>query len=231
MLRADHISFEYNNQQRVLDDVTFLIERGTVLGLLGHNGSGKSTLLKIISGLEKPLKGELTLNDQPVEDLSDAMLYKTMGILIEEPSMYPHLSIADNLKIILNYRGISEEQMESSLKQVGMWENRRKKVRSLSTGMKQRVGISRVLLSDPDLLILDEPTNGLDPDGMVEIRNLILEQKSRSKTMIISSHLLSEMERICDQFLILRNGKEVFFGTKDALGEHRDLESFYLSFS
>ena len=231
MLSINKVSFHYHSNQEVINNVDFHAKKGSVLGLLGHNGSGKSTLMRIIARLLYPRKGSITIDGIDYQQLSNQNFYTRMGIMIEEPSFYRHLTVWDNLRIITHYRRLESKVMETSLKAVEMWDKRRIKVKELSTGMKQRVGIASTMLFNPDIILLDEPTNGLDPDGMIDIRNLILKLKEEGRTLIVSSHLLSEMERICDQVIILRNGQQVFFGDVVNLGDHRDLESLYLSYS
>ncbi|NNF36825.1 MAG: ABC transporter ATP-binding protein, partial [Saprospiraceae bacterium] len=212
MLSINKVSFHYHTKQEVISNADFHIKKGSVLGLLGHNGSGKSTLMRIIARLLLPAKGNITLDGNDYRQLSNQKFYTRMGIMIEEPSFYRHLTVWDNMRIITHYRRLESKVIETGLKSVDMWDKRQIKTKDLSTGMKQRVGIASTMLSDPDIILLDEPTNGLDPDGMIDIRNLILKLKEEGRTLIVSSHLLSEMERICDQVIILRNGQQVFFG-------------------
>ncbi len=226
-ITADNLSFGYEKETLVLENISFEIETGKVVGLLGHNGSGKSTLLKLIGGLLKPLGGNLNIYPDNANYKNEG-IYHQLGLLIEEPGLYRHLSVFDNMKIAALYRGIPFQRIDDYLKKVKMEDYAHYKVRQLSTGMRQRVGIAMVLLGEPEILILDEPTNGLDPDGIVEIRNLLSSISSEGKTIVVSSHLLSEVEKTCDHLLILRSGRLVFKGDITQISQYRDLESFYL---
>lgn len=231
MIELEKVYFQYPGNTPLIRDISFRLEKGNILGLLGHNGSGKSTLMKLIGGLLHPEKGRILLFDAPIKDLESSALYEKLSMMIETPSLYGHLSIWDNLKIRALYHHTDPSEIPGVLEQVGMLEFRDRKVSKLSTGMKQRTGLAAALLHDPDILLLDEPTNGMDPQGIIEIRQLLHKLGEAGKTLIVSSHLLSEIEKTADQVLILKNGEGVFYGPIDDLKGHRDLESFYLSYA
>jgi len=231
MIELKEVGFQYSGKVPLIRDISFRLEKGKVLGLLGHNGSGKSTLMKLIGGLLRPKTGSIRILDTPIEALDRKKLYQSLSMMIEEPSLYGHLSVWDNLKIRSIYLNTDRERTASLLKQVGMYEFKDQKASKLSTGMKQRVGLAAALLSDPEILLLDEPTNGMDPKGIIEIREMIHNLSEQGKTLIISSHLLSEIEKSAGEVMILKNGQPVFYGSIENLKGHRDLESFYLSYA
>lgn len=231
MITLESVCFRYATGTPLIDTISFHLQKGQVLGLLGHNGSGKSTLLKLIGGLLNPATGEIRFMDRPLAEVGRSLLYRKLGMMIEEPVLYGHLSLWDNLRIQARYRGVDPKRIAPLLEKVGMLSHRGRKASQLSTGMKQRAGLAAVLLPDPEVLLLDEPTNGMDPGGIIEIREMIRDLKNNGKTLIVSSHLLPEVEKTADQVLILKNGKAVFFGPANDLQGHRDLESFYMSYA
>lgn len=231
MIELNEVGFQYSGNAPLIQDISFRLGKGEILGLLGHNGSGKSTLMKLIGGLLRPKKGSIRILDTPIEMLDRKTLYQKLSMMIEEPTLYGHLSVWDNLKVRSIYLNTDRERMASLLQQVGMYEFRDQKASRLSTGMKQRVGLAAALLSDPEILLLDEPTNGMDPKGIIEIRELIHDLSEQGKTLIISSHLLSEIEKSAREVMILKSGQSVFYGSIENLKGHRDLESFYLSYA
>ena len=231
MIELNKVGFQYSGNDPIIREISFTLERGDILGLLGHNGSGKSTLMKLIGGLLRPKSGTIRIKDTPLDALSRKTLYKSMSMMIEEPSLYGHLSVWDNLRIRSLYHQVDLNEITPVLQQVGMYEFRHRRTAKLSTGMKQRVGLAAALLSDPEILLLDEPTNGMDPQGIIEIRQMIKDLSNAGKTIIVSSHLLSEIEKTAHQVMILKNGENVFFGSIENLQGHRDLESFYLNYA
>ena len=231
MIELNKVGFQYSGNNPLIHDISFSLGKGDILGLLGHNGSGKSTLMKLIGGLLRPKNGSIRILDTPIETLERKKLYRNLSMMIEEPSLYGHLSVWDNLKIRSVYLNTDPKRIASLLQQVGMFEFRDQKASKLSTGMKQRVGLAAALLPDPEILLLDEPTNGMDPEGIIEIRKMIRELSQQGKTLIISSHLLSEIEKSAGQVLILKNGQKAFYGPIEDLKGHRDLETFYMSYA
>ncbi len=196
----------------VVSDVTFAVERGDVFGFLGPNGAGKSTVIAMLLGLIAPSAGAIELFG--FDPGQRAMALERVGAIIESPAFYPYLSGRDNLRVLGRMRsGVTELRVDEVLEIVGLSNAARKRYAHYSLGMKQRLGIAWTLLHDPDLLILDEPTNGLDPAGMAEIRHLIEHLAADGKTIFISSHLLHEIEMICDRFAIIQHGCIIASGT------------------
>lgn len=197
-------------QVKALDDVSLQLPKGGVIGLVGPNGSGKSTLIRTLLGLIRATSGTAEVlghsTNRPGEYAS------RVGVLIENPAFVGSLSAEKNLLSLAALRGIPASRVGQVLKQVGLAGREYEPVRSFSLGMKQRLGIASALLTSPDLLILDEPTNGLDPAGIVEIRGLLKTLAKEGRTVVVSSHLLSELESICDHLVIIRFGKVLFNG-------------------
>jgi ABC-2 type transport system ATP-binding protein len=193
-----------------LDAVTLDLPQGGVIGLVGPNGSGKSTLIRVLLGLIRPTSGEAAVLGHSIADPSG---YATgVGALIESPAFIASLSARANLLSLAHLRGTQPSRVDEVLRQVGLLGRDTEPVGRYSLGMKQRLGIAAALLTDPALLILDEPTNGLDPAGIVEIRGLLRRLASDGRTVVVSSHLLSELEAICDHLVIIRFGEILFAG-------------------
>jgi ABC-2 type transport system ATP-binding protein len=193
-----------------LDQLTLEIPAGGVIGLVGPNGSGKSTLIRTLLGLIRPTSGDATVLGHPIGQPN--AYAANVGALIESPAFIGSLSARANLTSLAHLRGMPMSRVDHVLSQVGLVGRDREPVRQFSLGMKQRLGIAVALLTDPDLLILDEPTNGLDPAGIVEIRELLRRLAAEGRTVIVSSHLLSELEAICTFLVIIRFGKLLFAG-------------------
>jgi ABC-2 type transport system ATP-binding protein len=193
-----------------LDRLTVELPATGVIGLVGPNGSGKSTLIRILLGLIRPTDGGASVLGFPIG--SPAHYASRVGVLVESPAFIPGLSARTNLVSLARLRRIPLERVDAVLVQVGLMGRDREPVKRFSLGMKQRLGIAAALLSDPELLILDEPTNGLDPAGIVEIRELLRDLGRNGRTVIVSSHQLSEIEAVCDHLVVIRFGKLVFSG-------------------
>jgi ABC-2 type transport system ATP-binding protein len=189
----------------------FEMSPGTVTGFVGPNGAGKTTTLRMLLGLVRASDGRA---DVAGGDLS------RVGALIEGPAFYPALSARRNLRLLATLGGIGRARVEEVLAQVGLAERAGDLVRSYSLGMRQRLGIAAALLPDPVVLFLDEPTNGLDPQGIREVRALLRRLADTGKTILVSSHLLSEIEHVCDQLVVIRDGSLVFFGSMDEVERH-----------
>ena len=204
-----------------VDDVSLVIPAGGVFGLLGPNGSGKTTMLSMLAGFIKPTSGAITLLGQSEADGRRAGL-SSMGALIERPIFWPYLSCRDNLKSLQGVYGSDggHGEIDDLLATVGLdGDAARRKFRACSTGMKQRLGIAATLLGNPSLLILDEPTNGLDPAGIVEVRELIRSLANNGqRTVILASHLLNEVEQVCDRVGVLARGRLLYSGTVADMG-------------
>lgn len=184
----------------ILDNVNLSIDSGEIVGLLGRNGAGKSTLMKCIVGLVRKDYGKIKFN---------GVVSNKFGYLIEYPAFYPNLSAYDNLKIFASILNVCDKRIKDIIDIVGLTKHGDKIFANYSLGMKQRLGLGRVLLTDPDLLILDEPFNGLDPSGVIEIRGLLKKLAKSGKSILISSHNLPEIERIVDQINLIHNTKIV----------------------
>lgn len=197
-----------------VQDLTFSIEKGDVYGFLGQNGAGKSTTIRMLLGLIYPTSGTININGQEFNN-SRRHLLAHIGAIIERPDMYGYLSGWDNLEMFarLSNKNIGKNRLHEVLEIVGLKGREKDKVKAYSMGMKQRLGIAIALVHDPDLLILDEPTNGLDPQGIAEMRKLIINlSREHDKTILMSSHLLSEVEQVATRMLILHNGKKISEG-------------------
>lgn len=199
---------------KAVDDLSFTVEAGQVYGFLGQNGAGKSTTIRMLLTLIKPTSGTIEVFGMNLGKHRKEILRQT-GAVIERPDLYKYLTALENLRIFAAMSGnkISEKKLMEQLDMVGLAERAHSKVKTYSQGMKQRLGIATALVHDPQLIILDEPTNGLDPQGIADIRKLIIQlSKEMKKTLVISSHLLSEMELIADSMLIIDRGKKLVEG-------------------
>src|SRR5438105_4166187 len=199
---------------RAIDDLSFSVPQGKIYGFLGQNGAGKSTMIRILLTLIEPTSGEIEIFGLNLRKCRKKILEKT-GAIIEKPDLYKYLTAKENLEIFAAMSGInvSEKKLTGYLQKVGLVERAKSKVKTYSQGMKQRLGIAVALIHDPELIILDEPMNGLDPQGIADMRNLILHlSRDLGKTVLISSHLLSEMELIADSMLIIDKGRKVVEG-------------------
>ena len=201
-----------------LTDVSFHVRRGEIYGMLGHNGAGKSTSLGIILGMVMPDGGDVTVGGVSVlKDRSTAL--QKVGAVFEAPAFYDYLSGWENLKILMSYSsGFDAKAAKDVIEQVGLTKRVHSKVRTYSHGMRQRLALAQALLPTPEVLLLDEPTDGLDPEGIKWFRDFILNLRDeRGMTVLFNSHLLAEVELMCDRVAILREGKRVFEGPIDAL--------------
>jgi ABC-type multidrug transport system ATPase subunit len=207
---------EIKNLRKEYKDVVALqgldltIQRGQVFGLLGPNGSGKTTTLAILLGVLHAKSGSFSWFNNGSADENR----KNIGALLETPNFYPYLNAIDNLTVVAKIKGMEEyaPAIEKVLKRVNLWERRNSSFRTFSLGMKQRLAIASALLNDPEVLVLDEPTNGLDPEGIMEIRDLIQEISKEGKTILIASHILDELEKVCTHAAILRKGELLQIG-------------------
>ena len=208
---------QYGNALRVAH-LDLDVPEGSVYGFLGPNGAGKSTTLKMILGLVRPTAGSIRVLGKNMDSKNRLAMLRQVGSLIESPSYYGHLTGEENLRIVQTLRGVPEKNIREVLQIVRLDGQRGKKVAHYSLGMKQRLGLAAALLGYPKLLILDEPTNGLDPAGIQEMRELICELPERfGMTVVVSSHLLSEIDQMADHVAIIRDGELVFQDTLEAL--------------
>jgi ABC-2 type transport system ATP-binding protein len=195
-------------------DLSFSIEKGNVYGILGPNGSGKSTTLGIVLNVVNCTSGEFSWFDG---NTSTHEALKKVGAIIERPNFYPYMTAVQNLKLVCKIKEVSEDKIEEKLELVGLLDRKNSKFRTYSLGMKQRLAIASALLNDPEILILDEPTNGLDPQGIHQIREIIKKIASEGTTILLASHLLDEVEKVCSHVVILRKGEKLYSGRVDGM--------------
>jgi len=219
VIKVDNISKHFGALKAV-DDVSFEVQAGQVFGFLGQNGSGKSTTIRMLLSLIHPSSGNIELFGKSIQKNRAAIL-EQVGAIIERPDLYPYLSATEHLQLFAKVRKqkVAASNITKTLEQVGLAHRAHDKVQSFSLGMKQRLGIAIALVHNPSLIILDEPTNGLDPQGIADIRALIQYlAKEEGKTIFVSSHLLSEIEQVANQILIIHQGKKMVEGvTKELL--------------
>lgn len=213
LVQTTDLSKRYGDVMRV-EGLDLAVPEGAIYGFLGPNGAGKSTTLKMILGLVRPTRGTITVFGQTMAEKNRLAILKQVGSLIESPSYYGHLTGAENLRIVQTLRGAAEKNIQEVLRIVRLEKQQDKKVSHYSLGMKQRLGLAMALLSKPRLLILDEPTNGLDPAGIQEMRELICQLPTRfGMTIIVSSHLLSEIDQMATHVGIIASGRLVYQDT------------------
>ena len=219
VLEVHSIEKRYKNVS-VLKNLNMTIKKGAIYGLIGKNGSGKTTLIRIITGLQNPTSGFYSLYNVPYNDSNILDKRNRIGAIVETPSMYGNMSAKDNLIVQFKNIGIpSLNKIDYLLKIVGLQNVGSKKVKYFSLGMKQRLGIAIALSSNPDFLILDEPINGLDPEGIIEIRELILNLNKKGITILISSHYLDELSKVATYYGFLDNGRIISEISADELNE------------
>lgn len=221
LLETKNLSKAFKGQE-VVKQVSLQVEENTIYGLLGPNGAGKSTTLKMLIGLLKPTSGDILFEGQPWKREH----LQSIGALIESPSLYPNLTAKENLQVYATLLSLSSERIEEVLAIVGLSLTGKKKSGEFSMGMKQRLGIAIALLANPKLVILDEPTNGLDPIGIKELRQLIKSFPEQGITVIISSHNLTEIGHIVDTIGIINDGRLLYQGPKE---EGQDMENLFMS--
>ena len=208
------------DKRTVVEGLNLVVPRGSVYGFLGPNGSGKSTTMKMLLGLLAPTRGRISVLGRPFSPTTRAEIMSRTGSMIENPPGYSHLTGAENMRIAAKMQGLSDQQVSRALALVRLTEHKDRLVRTYSLGMKQRLGIALALAREPELLILDEPTNGLDPAGTEEVRRLLVELSGEGVTVMVSSHLLDEIDRMASTLGILSGGRLVFQGTHSELMEH-----------
>jgi len=197
-----------------VNNLSFSIEKGNVYGILGPNGSGKSTTLGIILNVVNKTLGDFSWFDG---NMSTHDALKKVGAIIERPNFYPYMTAVQNLKLVCKIKNVQETKISEKLELVGLLERKDSKFKTYSLGMKQRLAIASALLNDPEILILDEPTNGLDPQGIHQIREIIKKIAAQGTTILLASHLLDEVEKVCSHVVILRKGKKLYSGPVDEM--------------
>jgi ABC-2 type transport system ATP-binding protein len=195
-------------------NLTFNIEKGNIYGILGPNGSGKSTTLGIVLNVVNKTSGDFSWYDGT---LSTHEALKKVGAIIERPNFYPYMTAYQNLKLVCKIKGVNESKIEEKLEIVGLVDRKDSKFKTYSLGMKQRLAIASALLNDPEILILDEPTNGLDPQGIHQIREIIRDIAKQGTTILLASHLLDEVEKVCTHVVVLRKGEKLYSGRVDEM--------------
>ncbi|WP_276390206.1 ABC transporter ATP-binding protein [Eudoraea chungangensis] len=197
-----------------VDNLSFSIEKGNVYGILGPNGSGKSTTLGIVLNVVNSTSGSFSWFDG---NTSTHNALKKVGAIIERPNFYPYMTALENLRLVCKIKEVPFSRINDKLELVGLLDRKDSKFKTYSLGMKQRLAIASALLNDPEILILDEPTNGLDPQGIHQIREIIKKIASEGTTILLASHLLDEVEKVCSHVVILRKGKKLYSGRVDGM--------------
>ncbi len=213
LLELDGLS-KYFGRLMAVDQLTFTLKKGNSYGLLGPNGSGKSTTLGMILNVVNPTSGSFSWYEGV---LSTQQALKKIGAIIERPNFYPYMTALQNLQLICKIKQCSDATLQEKLELVGLWERRNSKFSTYSLGMKQRLAIAAALINNPELLILDEPTNGLDPEGIHQIRGLIKKIAGQGTTILLASHLLDEVEKVCSHVIILKKGVKYYEGPVDGI--------------
>ena len=231
VLSTDNLTKVYHGFKAV-NTINIHVEEGDIYGFIGRNGAGKTTTLKMISGLASPTSGSFSLFEVPFEELNAQKVFARVGNLIEEPGLYPDMTAFDNIYLKCICAGIKDKNYAMEiLELVDLDRTGKKKVKGFSLGMRQRLGIALAMVGDPKLLILDEPINGLDPQGILEIRETILKlNKERKITFIISSHILGELSKMATRYGIIDKGRLLKeLSAEELASQTDDLESFYLN--
>lgn len=212
----------------IVENISFSINKGDIVGFIGPNGAGKTTIIKLILGLMKLSEGKVFINGFDIEkDFIKAI--EKVGSIVENPDLYMYLSGYDNLKIIANnYKNISKDRIHEVIKIVGLENRIKDKVSTYSLGMRQRLGIAEAIINEPELLILDEPTNGLDVEGIIEIRNLIKKLSQQGMAILISSHNLTEIDNLCNRIIAIKNGKIIADDTIENFTTISNISSYIL---
>ena len=217
--KLDHVYKDFNNH-KVLEDINIDVKTGSIIGLLGRSGAGKTTMINILTGIYKPSKGKAIVLNKEV--LNSSQNSEDMGILFDDLGLFDRLSVYDNLNIYRKIFKLSKESIDEALLIVGLADDRRKKVASLSKGMKQRLALARTFLNKPKLIVLDEPTSGLDPVNAHKIHKILLEFKNKGTTVFLSTHNMEEATKLCDSIYIIHNGKIVEQGTVNEICKKYD---------
>jgi ABC-type multidrug transport system ATPase subunit len=217
ILTITHLSKSYPGV-RALDNLSLQVEAGSIFGLLGPNGSGKTTTLGIVLDVLKANSGTYTWFGQP----QSPQTKRRIGAILETPNFYPYLSARQNLRVAADIKKVSHQQIEPVLETVGLLSRQHSAFKEFSLGMKQRLALGAALLGNPEVLVLDEPTNGLDPEGIAEVRGLIQQVAAQGKTIILASHLLDEVQKVCTHMAVLQKGQLKASGRVDAILARHD---------
>lgn len=227
ILKCSNLKKQIKNKI-IVENISFSINKGDIVGFIGPNGAGKTTIIKLILGLMKLSEGKVFINGFDIEkDFIKAI--EKVGSIVENPDLYMYLSGYDNLKIIANnYKNISKDRIHEVIKIVGLENRIKDKVSTYSLGMRQRLGIAEAIINEPELLILDEPTNGLDVEGIIEIRNLIKKLSQQGMAILISSHNLTEIDNLCNRIIAIKNGKIIADDTIENFTTISNISSYIL---
>jgi len=220
VIQTDALQFGFRNGPLIASNLNLRIPQSSVFGLLGENGAGKSTLMRLLLGIKKPQGGTVQLFGQPLSE-SRPLVYQRIGLVLEQPRAYPHLTVRSYLGVMATYRQLPAVRISRALQATQLETVADRKVRQLSTGQKQRLALARAMMPEPDIFVLDEPTNGLDPAGHALVRSLIQRWHKQGKTVLVSSHQLSELEGLCTHFGVLHRGELLFQGSKRELSERK----------
>lgn len=210
ILKITHLNKIFNRKLHAVNNVSFEIKKGNVYGILGPNGSGKSTTLGIVLNVVNKTSGDFEWFEGKL-DTHQAL--KKVGAIIERPNFYPYMSAKENLELVCKIKGTSYTKVDEKLELVGLLDRKNDKFKTFSLGMKQRLAIASALLNDPEILILDEPTNGLDPQGIRQIRDIIRIIAAQGTTILLASHLLDEVEKVCSHVVVLQKGVMLYQGS------------------
>jgi ABC-2 type transport system ATP-binding protein len=225
IIQTEELNYSFATGVSTLQDINLRVPRGSIFGFLGPNGAGKTTTLRLLLGLLRNQKGRLEIFGKPMQG-HRREIFRRSGSIIEQPSIYGHLTARENLEIYRRIHQVPKSRIEEVLKLVGLEQTGRKKSRQFSLGMKQRLAIAIALLHEPELLILDEPTNGLDPNGIIETRELIKKlNRERGTSILVSSHILNEVERMATHVGIIHKGKLLFQGTLPELQQMKSSQA------
>ena len=219
VIETRRLTKRYDNGITAVDAVNLHVRKGEVYGFLGPNGAGKTTTLRMLAGLTRPTSGTAVVTGQP---LGSHRSLARVGCLIESPAFYPYLSGRDNLRVVAEYAGVPSSRIDDALDLVDLVPRAGHKFGTYSLGMKQRLGLAAATLKDPEVLVLDEPTNGLDPQGMADMRTLVKEIAKGGRTVLVSSHLLSEVEQMCTQVGVIQRGRLIAEGPIEELRRDQD---------
>lgn len=229
-IETKQLDFSYGRNE-LIRNLNIAVPQGSVYGYIGKNGAGKTTTIKLFLGLLPSRRGSIFYNGKEFHDHRTELLSR-IGNLVENPSLYDHLTCAEQLQYLDYIYKKGGRRIDETLEMVGLLKDKNKKIKHLSTGMKQRLGIGMAIFHDPEIIILDEPINGLDPYGVHDVRELILKLHREGKTIFLSSHILSEMEKICTHIGIIDRGRLLFQGEMSELrqrAQNSDLETVYMN--
>lgn len=226
ILKTEALSYFFSSEFKALDGINLRVQQGSIYGFLGPNGAGKTTTLRLLLGILRKQQGTIEIFGKRLGD-ERLNILKRIGSLIEQPSLYAHLTAKENLEVYRRVYGCSKHRIDEVLNLVGLSYTKNKKTKQFSLGMKQRLSIAVALLHQPELLILDEPTNGLDPAGIIEMRELIKTlNKEHGVTILVSSHILAEVEKMASHVGIIHKGKLLFQGSLSELQQLKNKQSF-----